>query len=150
MIEVRPTPRRIEDMPPASNFSRLLGIEVVTCTPEKVVCCMAITEAMANRNGVLHGGAFMTLSDAAAGTLTFINSPAEMSNTTVESKTNFIRPVKVGDTLTAQGVPLHVGRKTLVLQVTLTRGDGKIAGVTSQTHLFLGWAAPETTDGGQG
>jgi len=23
--------------------------------------------------------------------------------------------------------------------VTLTRGDGKVVGSTSQTHLFLGW-----------
>lgn len=131
--------RRAEEMPPQSPFSSLLGIEVDTCTPEEVVCRMRVTEAMGNRNGVLHGGALMTLADTAAGSSAFINSPTEISNTTVEAKTNFIRPVKVGDTLTARCVPVHVGRMTLVLQVTLTRGDGKVVGTTSQTHLFLGW-----------
>lgn len=100
---------------------------------------MLVTEDMGNRNGVLHGGALMTLADAAAGSASFINSPADISNTTVEAKTNFIRPVAVGDTVTARCVPVHVGRATLVLQVTMTRGDGKIVGVTSQTHMFLNW-----------
>lgn len=131
--------RSTEDMPPQSPFSLLLGIEIAICQPEEVICHMTVTEAMANRNGVLHGGALMTLADTAAGTSAFINSPAEITNTTVEAKTNFIRPVKIGDTVTARCVPVHVGRATLVLQVTLTRGDGKTVGATSQTHLFLGW-----------
>ncbi|SNT76631.1 PaaI family thioesterase [Paracoccus seriniphilus] len=131
--------RSLAEMPPQSKFSALLGIEIVTCTPEEVVCTMTVTEDMSNRNGVLHGGALMTLSDTAAGTATFISSPAEISNTTVEAKTNFIRPVRLGDTVTARCEPLHVGRATSVLQVTMTRGDGKVVGVTTQTHMFLGW-----------
>lgn len=131
--------RSTEDMPPQSPFSLLLGIEIAICQPEEVIRHMTVTEAMANRNGVLHGGALITLADTAAGTSAFINSPAEITNTTVEAKTNFIRPVKIGDTVTARCVPVHVGRATLVLQVTLTRGDGKTVGATSQTHLFLGW-----------
>ncbi|XDA97918.1 PaaI family thioesterase [Sulfitobacter sp. LCG007] len=132
-------PRSLSEMPPQSRFSILLGIEIVTCTPQEVVCTMRVTEDMSNRNGVLHGGALMTLSDTAAGTASFISSPAEISNTTVEAKTNFIRPVTVGDTVTARCEPVHVGRATSVLQVTMTRGDGKVVGVTTQTHLFLGW-----------
>lgn len=132
-------PRSLSEMPPQSRFSVLLGIEIVTCTPQEVVCTMTVTEEMSNRNGVLHGGALMTLSDTAAGTASFISSPAVMSNTTVEAKTNFIRPVKLGDTVTARCEPVHVGRATAVLQVTMTRGDGKVVGVTTQTHLFLGW-----------
>lgn len=131
--------RTLADMPAQSRFSVLMGIEIVTCTPQEVVCTMVVTEEMSNRNGVLHGGALMTLSDTAAGTASFISSPAEISNTTVEAKTNFIRPVKLGDTVTARCEPVHVGRATSVLQVTMTRGDGKVVGVTTQTHMFLGW-----------
>lgn len=131
--------RTLEEMPPQSAFTRVLGIEIPVCTPQEVVCHMTVTPEMANRNGVLHGGALMTLADTAAGTASFINSPAEISNTTVEAKTNFIRPVEVGDVLTARCVPVHIGRATNVLQVTLTRSDGKTVAVTTQTHLFLGW-----------
>ena len=126
-------------MPPQSPFSLLLGIEIETCAPEEVVCRMRITDAMANRNGVLHGGALMTLADVAAGSSAFINSPVGVTNATVTAKTDFIRPVKVGDTVTARCEPVHIGRITLVLQVGLTRGDGRIVGTTSQTHLFMGW-----------
>ncbi|MBT0958278.1 PaaI family thioesterase [Alphaproteobacteria bacterium KMM 3653] len=132
-------PRDLKDVPPQSPFSLLLGITIDTCTPKEVICRMEVTEQMANRNGVLHGGALMTLADTAAGTSAFISSPAEITNTTVEAKTNFIRPIRVGDVITARSVPVHVGRTTTVLQVTMTRGDGKVVGSTSQTHLFMGW-----------
>ena len=125
-------------MPAQSNFTTHMGIQIVTCTPEQVVCKMLVTQPMLNRNGVLHGGALMSLADTAAGTASLIGSPAGITNSTVEAKTNFIRPVTLGDTVTARCVPLHVGRTTAVLQVTMTRGDGKVAGVTTQTHLFMG------------
>lgn len=131
--------RRLDQMPPQSNFAGLLGIEIVKVTPEEVICRMRVTEAMANRNGVLHGGAVMTLADNAAGSTAFINSDTDQTNVTVEAKTNFMRAVKVGDTLTASCVPLQTGRRIQVLQVTVTRGDGKVVAVTTQTHLLLEW-----------
>ncbi|MEO1986452.1 MAG: PaaI family thioesterase [Martelella sp.] len=115
-----------------------MGIDIVTCTPQEVVCTMTVTEDMLNRNGMLHGGALMTLADTAAGSAAFIGSPAGISNSTIEAKTNFIRPVKLGDRLTARCEPVHAGRTTAVLQVTMTRGDGKVVGVATQTHLFVG------------
>lgn len=133
--------RALDKMPPTSAFSSLLGIEVTTCTPEEVICEMVVTDAMTNRNGVLHGGALMTLADTAAGTSAFINSAEDITNSTVEAKTNFIRPIKVGDKISARSVPVHVGRTTVILLVTLTRGDGKVVGTTTQTHMFLGWKA---------
>ena len=43
--------RRLDQMPPQSNFAGLLGIEIIKVTPEEVICRMRVTEAMANRNG---------------------------------------------------------------------------------------------------
>ena len=131
--------RPVSAMPEQSAFAKLCGIEVVEVAPDRVVCRMPVTEDLGNRNGVLHGGAMMTLADNAAGSAAFINIPEGRSNTTVESKTNFLRGVRVGDTVTATCVPLHAGRTTIVLQVTMTRGDGKTAAVTTQTHLVLDW-----------
>lgn len=131
--------RTQDQMPPQSDFAALLGIEVVSVTPDEVVCRMKVTPQMANRNGVLHGGALMSLADSAAGSAVFINSLPEMTNTTVEAKTNFIRAVKVGDIVTARCTTLHIGRTMVVLQVTMTREDGKIVGATTQTHLLMTW-----------
>ena len=143
------TPRRADQMPPQSPFSNLVGIEAVSVAPDEVVVRMPVTEALANRNGVLHGGAIMTLADNAAGSAAFINVPAERSNTTVEAKTNFLRGVPVGDVLTARCVPLHRGRTMLVLQVTMTRRDGKVAAVTTQTHLVLDFDGGRMTEDGR-
>ena len=97
----------------------------------------------ARRDKEVEGGAMMTLADNAAGSVAFINIPASKSNTTIEAKTNFLRGVAVGDTVTATCTPLHRGRTTLVLQVVMTRSDGKQAAVTTQTHLVLDWNGKE-------
>ena len=133
--------RTPEQMPGQSAFARGAGIETIETSIEQVICEMPVTDALANRNGMLHGGAMMTLADSAAGTLAFIAIPPERTNTTIESKTNFLRGVAVGDRVRAVCVPLHLGRTTLVLQITMTRGDGKVAAVSTQTHMVLDWAA---------
>lgn len=126
-----------EDQP---DFARHLGARLVESTPERVVFEMPVTQDLANRNGVLHGGAIMGLADNAGGTATFLNLPEGLSTTTVESKTNFLRPVRIGDTARAVCEPLHRGRTTQVWQTTVTRGDGKVAAIVTQTQLVLDWA----------
>ena len=132
--------RSVDQMPEQSAFAALAGIEMVSVTPAEVVCTMHVTEGLTNRNKMLHGGALMTLADNAAGSNAFVAIPPEKTNTTIESKTNFIRGVPVGDTVRAVCVPLHMGRTTMVFQITMTRSDGKIAAVSTQTHMVLDWS----------
>lgn len=141
-------PRRPEEMPAQSEFAKLAGIALVEATPDRVICSMAVTKRLTNRNGALHGGAVMTLADNVAGTIAFVNIPADRSNTTIEAKTNFLRGVNVGDTVTATGVALHRGHTTMVFQITMTRGDGKTVAVATQTHLILDWNGSGTHAGG--
>lgn len=135
--------RNPDQMPPQSAFARVAGIILVSATADEVVCLLPVTADVTNRNGMLHGGAVMTLADNAAGTAAFAAIPPEKTNTTIESKTNFLRGVAVGDTLRAVCVPLHRGRKTMVFQITMTRGDGKVAAITTQTHMVLDWDRQE-------
>lgn len=135
--------RSPEQMPPQSAFARVAGIILLSATPEEVVCLLPVTADLANRNGMLHGGAMMTLADNAAGTAAFVVIKPEKTNTTIESKTNFLRGVAVGDTVRAVCVPLHLGRKTMVFQITMSRGDGKVAAISTQTHMVLDWDKQE-------
>ena len=57
---------------------------------------------------------------------------------TIESKTNFFAQVPKGDTARAVCTPLHSGRSTIVLQTNITRGDGKLAAIVTQTQLIFG------------
>lgn len=118
-------------------FAQLLGLRVVAATRDRVVSELEVTEAHTNRNGTLHGGAVMALADNMGGTATILNIAPEDRTVTVESKTNFIRAVPLGDIVSAETTPLHRGRTTMVWQTEITRSDGKLAAIVTQTQLIL-------------
>ena len=124
------------DQPP---FSVLLGIKIVSVSPDEVIAELPVTVDLSNRNGVLHGGAIMSFADNVGGTATMMNLPEGMSTTTVESKTNFLRPIRIGDIARSSTIALHKGRTMMVWQTSITRGDGKLAAVVTQTQLVMTW-----------
>jgi 1,4-dihydroxy-2-naphthoyl-CoA hydrolase len=118
-------------------FFRLLGAKIVEASPDRVVAELLVRDELANRNGGLHGGAVMAVADNLGGTATFLNLPEGAGTTTIESKTNFFAAVALGDTLRAECTPLHRGRTTMVWQTRITRGDGKLAAIVTQTQLVM-------------
>ena len=132
----------IADMQPP--FSRLMGTRIVEVTRDRVVAEVVVREELTNRNGGLHGGAVMAIADNLGGTATFVNMPEGAGTTTIESKTNFFAAVPLGDTVRAECTPLHRGRTTMVWQTKITRGDGKLAAVVTQTQLIM---MPQTKGG---
>ena len=120
-------------------FARLLGFRLISAEPDEVLAELSVTQELSNRNGVMHGGAIMALADNIGGTATMINLPTGKTTTTLESKTNFLRPIRIGDTARARCVPLHKGRTTMVWQTTITRGDGKPAAIVAQTQVVIDW-----------
>lgn len=118
-------------------FSQTLGIRVVSASADRVEADLPVTPALANRNGMLHGGAIMALADNMGGTATFLNLGPGQGTTTMESKTNFFRPVALGDTARAVTVPLHRGRRTMVWQTTISGSDGKLAAMVTQTQMVI-------------
>ena len=123
-----------EAQPP---FSTHLGIRITSWSKDCVQGELAVGQDLANRNGVLHGGALMGFADNLGGTAASLNLPVGSTTTTIESKSNFFRPVPVGSTASARCVPLHRGRTTSVWQTTVTTEDGKLAAVITQTQLTL-------------
>lgn len=131
---------RLNDIAKAQpEFANHLGARLISAAPECVVFELEVIATLANRNGVLHGGAIMGLADNAGGTGTFLNLPQGRTTTTLESKTNFLRPIRVGDTARATSRPLHLGRTSQIWQTTITRGDGKVAAIVTQTQLVIDW-----------
>lgn len=118
-------------------FAQTLGLRITHATPDRVEAELVVTEALSNRNGTLHGGAFMALADNLGGTATFLNLKEGEGTSTLESKTNFFRTLAVGETANAVTVPLHKGRSTMVWQTTISAGDGKLAAIVTQTQMIL-------------
>jgi 1,4-dihydroxy-2-naphthoyl-CoA hydrolase len=118
-------------------FATLLGVKVTHMSRDSVVAELLVREELGNRFGILHGGAIMALADNLGGTATVANLPDGATTTTIESKTNFFAGIAVGDTAHAECTPLHRGRTTMVWQTRVTRGDGKLAALVTQTQLVL-------------
>lgn len=120
-----------------SPLGKSLRFRTVSATKDRVVVEWEVTAAFGNRNGVAHGGALMALADNTGGTATFLNLPAGAGTTTIESKTNFFAAIRVGEIATAEATPLHRGRSTQVWQTRITRQDGKLAALVTQTQMVL-------------
>jgi uncharacterized protein (TIGR00369 family) len=123
-----------EQQPPFAHF---MGMRMTQVTPECVRAELLVREELGNRNGILHGGALMALADNLGGTATIANLKDGQTTTTIESKTNFFAAIPVGSTAKAECVPLHRGRTTMVWQTRVTREDGKLAAIVTQTQLVL-------------
>ena len=125
---------RADEQPPFADF---MGMKITHISPERVTAEMVVTEQLSNRNGVLHGGAVMAFADNLGGTATIANLPHNASTATIESKTNFFTGIAIGDTARAECTPLHRGRSTMVWQTKITRGDGKLVAIVTQTQIVL-------------
>jgi uncharacterized protein (TIGR00369 family) len=123
-------------------FAALIGTTITHLSRDRVAAELIVREELGNRNGVLHGGVIMALADNLGGTATIANLAEGQRTTTVESKTNFFAAVAVGDTLRAECTPLHRGRSTMVWQTRITRGDGRLAALTTQTQLVIAAGRP--------
>ena len=121
----------VESLP----FSDLLGIEIRSVSPERVEAELKVTEDLCTRPAVLHGGAVMAFADTLGALATVQNLHEGAWTTTIESKTNFFAAVPLGDVARAECTPLHRGRTTMVWQTRVTRGDGRLAAVVTQTQL---------------
>lgn len=118
-------------------FAELLGIKITHISPERVTAEIQVREELNNRHGIMHGGAIMALADNLGGTATSANLKPGQTTTTIESKTNFFAAVPIGDVAKAECTPLHRGRTTMVWQTRVTRGDGRLCALVTQTQLVL-------------
>ncbi|HMK80010.1 MAG TPA: PaaI family thioesterase [Xanthobacteraceae bacterium] len=118
-------------------FSTLMGIEVVSVAPDLVVGALKVREDLCTRPAVLHGGATMAFADTIGAIATVANLKEGETTTTIESKTNFLAAIPLGDTARAECTPLHKGRTTMVWQTKITRGDGRLAALVTQTQMVL-------------
>jgi len=118
-------------------FMKLLGAELVSATLDRIEARLRVRDDMGNGSGITHGGVYMSFADYLGAIGTVVNLPKGARTTTMESKTNFFRPAKAGDTITGVSTPMHKGRRTMVWQTRLTDKDGKLLAVITQTQMVI-------------
>ena len=118
-------------------FPQLMGVEVLSAEPDRVTARLLVRPDLCTTGHILHGGAIMAFADGLGGVAAFLNLPEGAGTTTVESKTNFFAGAREGETVSAETTPLHRGRRTSVWQTRITRADGKLVALVTQTQLVL-------------
>lgn len=119
------------------HFASFIGIEFTKTDPDLLEAKLLTREELSNRGGFLHGGAIMTIADTMGGVGTTRNLPKGYRTLTMESKTNFLAPIPIGQTARAECTPVHRGKKTMIWQTRIFREDGKLAALVTQTQLVI-------------
>lgn len=132
MIELDDMQTRMADM-----FPGLMGVKLAEASPERVVGHLTVRDDLCTVGGILHGGAIMAFADTLGAIGTMVNLPEGAGTSTIESKTNFLAGVPVGSTAVGESTPLHRGGSTMVWQTRITREDGRLAAVVTQTQIVL-------------
>jgi 1,4-dihydroxy-2-naphthoyl-CoA hydrolase len=118
-------------------FAEFMGMKITHLSKDKVEAEMPMREELNNRLGLMHGGAIMAFADNLGGTAASANLRAGERTATIESKTNFFAPIPVGDVARAECTPLHRGRTTMVWQTKITRNDGRLCALITQTQIVI-------------
>jgi len=118
-------------------FAEFLGLKITHVSSDRIAAELPVRDELNNRFNIMHGGAIMALADNLGGTAATANLKPGQSTTTIESKTNFFAGIPIGDVAYAECTALHKGRTTMVWQTRITRGDGRLCALVTQTQLVL-------------
>ena len=98
-------------------FSQWLGIEVIEVKEGYSKIKMTVRKEMINGFGIVHGGIAFSLGDSA---FAFACNNRNVLSVALDTSINFIKPVHVGDVLTAEAKELHNGKSTGLYHITIT------------------------------
>ena len=103
-----------------------LGVEFVELEPGRVVATMPIDRRHLQPFGYLHGGVSVVLAESVASIGAFLNCPPGKGAFGSEINASHLRPKRAGGTLTAVGVPVHVGQRSQVWEVRIEDEEDKL------------------------
>lgn len=115
----------------------VLGIEITEFSRERVVATMPVTPKAHQPFGFLHGGVSLVVAEtvASAGSYLFLDMEKHRA-VGLEINANHIRSTRSG-TIKAVGVPVHVGRSTLVWDVRIYDDSGEMLCISRCTVAIV-------------
>lgn len=112
------------------QFSQWLGIEVLAITEGYSKIHMTVRSEMINGFGIVHGGIAFSLADSA---FAFACNNRNVLSVALDTAINFLKPVHVGDVLTAEAKELHNGKSTGLYHINITNQHEHIVAVFKGT-----------------
>lgn len=98
-------------------FSQWLGIEVLEIKEGYSKIKMTVRKEMVNGFGIVHGGIPFSLADSA---FAFACNNRNNLSVALDTSINFVKPVHVGDVLTAEAKEIHNGKSTGLYHISIT------------------------------
>lgn len=126
-----------EELPPPP-IAVLVGFRGVEVEPGRAVFEMVPGRQHYNPIGSVHGGVALTLLDSAMGCAVHTLLERGVGYTTLEVKTNFVRPI-LADTglIRCEGTVLHAGSRVATAEGRLTDAGGKLLAHGTTTCLMI-------------
>lgn len=123
---------------PPPPMARTLDFSLASAEYGEVVFVGTPSRAFYNPSGTVHGGWAMTLLDSSVGCAVHTTLKAGEGYTTLELKTNFVRPL-TADTgaMRATGSILHRGRRTATAEGRLIDAEGKLFAHATTTCMIF-------------
>ena len=127
--------RRIAGTMIASNGTRFVEVSA-----DRAVLELDFKPELTQMTGLFHAGAIISLADEACTALASAHAMADGGwdpgkfPLTVQLSANLIRNVNHG-TLTAEALPVHKGRTTVVVQSTVTDDQGRLLATVTATQI---------------
>lgn len=124
---MNPTPVSVVDhMMENDFFSQWLGIEVLEIREGYSRIRMTVRPEMVNGFGIVHGGVPFSFADSA---FAFACNNRNVLSVALDTSINFIKPVHVGDVLTAEATEMHNGKSTGLYQVEIRNQNDHVVAV---------------------
>jgi acyl-CoA thioesterase len=103
------------------GFSKWLGITVMDISEGYSKISMTVRPEMINGFGIVHGGIAFSLADSA---FAFACNNRNALSVALDTSINFIKPVHVGDSLTAEAKEIHNGKSTGLYHISIRNQNG--------------------------
>src|SRR6187455_3878434 len=107
----------VDHMIENDSFSQWLGIEVLEVKEGYSKIKMTVRKEMINGFGIVHGGIAFSLADSC---FAFACNNRNVLSVALDTSINFIKPVHVGDVLTAEAKEIHNGKSTGLYHINIT------------------------------
>jgi uncharacterized protein (TIGR00369 family) len=126
---------------PRAGWRETIGARIAEVDEGRVVVELDADAKHRHEGGVVQGGIITQIADAAMGMSLLTMQPDNQSNTTIELKINFLRPVIEGR-LRAVGRVVELKRTLLFSEADVLDQEGKLVARASSTCLAIprqGW-----------
>ncbi|MDQ3805386.1 MAG: PaaI family thioesterase [Acidobacteriota bacterium] len=118
-------------------YARLLGLEFIAAERGAATFALDWREELSRMEGIMHGGALVSLLDTAAAFAVLTLLPPGGRTVTVDLTVHFLRPVASGR-IEARARVLREGRRVCIIMVEATDRLGVLISTATTTYVKQG------------